>query len=339
MRATSEGLYWLDLRYNFYYSVVILPIAILLNTIGFLIFINKRMNHRHLFTGYINAFLCILNNMALTFYIATNIFAYSIYTKQPFMPITSSHSPVYSDLTCKLFGFIKRYLFHLPAVYQSFISFHCYTLIKYPSGLIKKKYIYLLIVIVIALLIAIINLPFAFYHYSKEIVIFKEVLNNSTIEYNQTFCTIQEDVDYIMDIQDVFIRGILPMILMLIFTVKSIRELNESSVRSNSTNNTILSKKKFIKSMISMNILFIILYLPWSIILVYFHTYSYVIGDAIGDIAQTTKLKFALTLTESIVIINNYSPIFFNLYYNQNFRGLFLRIKEVEMSLITTRID
>jgi hypothetical protein len=341
MIVPDESLYWLDLNYNFYYSVVIIPIAIILNTISFIIFINKKMN-RNLFTGYINAFLCILNNIALTFSMGTSIFQYMIYIERPFVPITSSHSPVYSDVTCKLFGFTKRYLFHLPAVYQAFISFHCYTLIKYPSGLIKKKYMYGVIVLAIAVFLAITNMPFAFYHYSKELVSVRSFVANSTKNYtytnhNQTFCTFQEDIDYAMDIEDIFFRGVLPMILMLVFSIKSIKELKESSRRSNTTNSKNSNRNKFIRSMISMNILFIVLYIPWSVMLVYFHTYSYVIGD-IGDSVTTTKLKLALTITESIVIINNYSPIFFNLYYNQNFRGILLRIKATDTSLTTTKV-
>jgi hypothetical protein len=327
MASTGEDLYWLELDYKFYYSVSILPFAIIANTTCFIIFINKKMN-RHLFTGYINAFLCVLNNIALSLFMVKSIFEYLVYTNRPFTPITSSHSPVYSDLTCKLFGFTKRYLFHLPAIYQAFISFHCYTLIKYPSGLIKKKYIYALIIIGIALFLGFTNITFVFYHYSKEVVLVREVVvagNNTFVKYNQTFCKFQHDLDYAMDIEDIFFRGILPIILMLIFSLKSIKELKESSRRSKSTNTANNSNRnKFIQSMVSMNILFIILYLPWSIILVYFHTYSYVIGDN-GDSVETTKLKFALTLTESVVIINNYSPILFNLYYNQNFRAIFLR--------------
>lgn len=139
---------------NIYYTIVILPIGILVNLISAWVYSRKNLNKTSF--GALYLILCILNTAALLISIILKVIIYNdidafVKASIPF---------------CRIAGLLHYVFLQAPSFQQAFISIEIFLSVSYPKRFIKlrsKKYSVIISCLLFILLI-VINLQYVIYY-------------------------------------------------------------------------------------------------------------------------------------------------------------------------------
>lgn len=325
------ALVYIDTAYlvKFYFTVSIMPFGILLNVISLIIFSNERF-HKNNSLGLLYIALCSFNIIALG---TETIFAS---LDQAEIDVTSK-----SLFSCRLFSFWRMSVFHVPSFMQVLISLSVLLKIKFPNKkvLTENRFILLLIAFVVLFVFVTNSVYFSFF---IEQDVFYDVIsiNNSNqtsqnVTTVENFCTTDRITDFAMDFVNLFMRDLLPFILIFILNIFSIRLLVFS--KKNAHVKSLKHEFQFGRSIIAANILFLIIYSPWSILFVIFHIQHYT--NLLHFTNELGYLKIIVNIFDCVGYLNNISTFFINFIFNLAFRSIFLNKIGLSKAKVSTISD
>jgi len=325
------ALVYLDTAYlvKFYFTVSIMPFGILLNIISLIIFSNERF-HKNNSLGLLYIFLCSFNIIALT---TETIFAS---LDQAEIDVTSK-----SLFTCRVFSFWRMCVFHIPSFMQCLISLSVLLKIKFPNKkvLTENRFILLLIVLVV-LFVFVMNSTYFFFFIEQDFF-YKLIIDNNTnqtqnVSYVENYCTTDRVTDFAMDFVNLFMRDLLPFILIFILNIFSIRLLVFS--KKNAHVKSLKHEFQFGRSIIAANILFLIIYSAWSVLFIIFNIQHF--QNSLHFTNEMGYLKIIVNIFDCVGYLNNISTFFINFLFNVVFRSIFfdkIGFQKAKISTISDR--
>jgi hypothetical protein len=335
MYAASRK-YFTNRQISLYFGIFVIPIGIFFNTVSMVVFCSKRLNNKTN-TGYLSAGLCLVNSMALTVQIIICI--YNMTDDSTYTVVSSSNAIAHSAFACRVFGFSEHFFFHIPSIYQMIMSIDVFTTVRHPHQFkwLKTKKGMGTFILSTVFVVFLLNIPHFFYSFNTITNLMigknKTIVSNRTVWINETHiidaCTMKEGIMFTLDLMHVFIRGIIPFVIMFVMNSITVRHLFVNKKKLGST----VGKKEYLfaVSVIPMNVAFLILFLPWNFL--YYYTHSSLVSNLNEDPDTLGTINFYLVIADSVAYFNNYSPFFFsiifnNLFRDQVFKGI-LKVKSV----------
>ena len=310
---------------RFYFSVIVIPIGIALNSISFIIFIRKRLNHKSIF-GYLYAWQCIFDIISLLNELIFTIFEYK-----------DIEVIAHSRFTCKtLYGWVK-YVTHLPSFQMILIALYFYVSIAYhKERMLFHKY-KLYIVLFMIVFVTLINCVFIIYEKEImeeiEISYFNETINKTLVGYQIKYeCKTEFILDFSLDWINLAMRDFIPFITIFLLNFLAIRFLFKSKTNVNSK----IRKKEFsfIMSIFVANFIFLGIYLPWSIVFVIYHVnHSFYFFPSL---IQSHLFEITATIFGSLAYLNNMTCFFTNIKFNYLFYEEFFQLLGIKKRVFPT---
>ena len=310
---------------RFYFSVIVIPIGIALNSISFIIFIRKRLNHKSIF-GYLYAWQCIFDIISLLNELIFTIFEYK-----------DIEVIAHSRFTCKtLYGWVK-YVTHLPSFQMILIALYFYVSIAYhKERMLFHKY-KLYIVLFMIVFVTLINCVFIIYEKEImeeiEISYFNETINKTLVGYQIKYeCKTEFILDFSLDWINLAMRDFIPFITIFLLNFLAIRFLFKSKTNVNSK----IRKKEFsfIISIFVANFIFLGIYLPWSIVFVIYHVnHSFYFFPSL---IQSHLFEITATIFGSLAYLNNMTCFFTNIKFNYLFYEEFFQLLGIKKRVFPT---
>ena len=237
----------------FYGSVVIVPIGFFLNLVQYIVYSHRNFAKANI--GFLMKLLTVADTVALSWNIL--VFRY--------LRLIGLDLSLVSNFSCAIFYFIARTFQETPFFFQAFIAFVNYLSVTNPSKymIFKKKGNLLACFISIGAMVALINIPNT-YRYLFEAT-------------NQTLtCKISDQMNIIATLEFSLVRNIVPLILMSIMNVLTVRALINPRIRLNFS---IKNEIKFARTMLMLGVVFVIFGLPFSLsqiaVIVYQYIFNY----------------------------------------------------------------
>ena len=311
---------------NFYMIMILFPVGIVLNLIQLYVFSKKTLNSKtnmgsmHALLSFFNLF-ALVNSILLTQLL-------------PFLKVDIKN---YTNFGCKLLSFTQRISLDIPSFQQVLITFQFYLSIKHPLKFIalqnsRKNY---LVVIALMIIFAMAeNIEYFFYEltltYSNITsdvanVTLNTTLNSSNIQpsmsdyltynyicYSSFYLTISAGISSLL------LRNFIPFGIMLVLNILIIVHVYQNHLKLNKSYKA-RGHKHFFLSIMSINALFFVLYLPWSIAqIIVFVQYFFTARSTTESISE--GVLFFYNIGWSISYLNYMFPFFVYLGFNRLFR-------------------
>jgi hypothetical protein len=302
---------------NFFFSVTVLPIGVVLNILSGIVFLRKSLNNKTNM-GFLCAIFCLFNTIALLSAILMNSFMYN------YIELADS-----SKSACQFFSLWNSWTLHMPSFQQVIMSLDVFMSVNYPNRFqsFRTKKNYLRVIILMVFLTFLVNLSYLFNNYD---ITFESDLNKTTnLTENKTeirSCSSYEAIGLMEDIINVLMRNVIPFVIMLTLNILMSRKL----FTSRKILGKIASLKKeyqFAISIVAMNFFFLIIYIPWSIAFVIYHVYAFL--PNLANLYLIEIFKFFQTIANCLAYINNFSVFFTNILFNYLFRNELLFILRI----------
>ena len=213
-----------------------------------------------------------------------------------------------SDLTCRLFSFLRRFTIHASSWIAVIISFDRITFVLYGHvnrfRFLKSKLNITCTILVIFTIIAIVDIPNLFH-----------LINQKGV------CKPDFVVKISTDIISIFFRTYIPFGLMVIFNTIMIRKIlqNKRIVANQSANSR--KETQFTLAVIASNAYFLILNLPLSLFYIFYDILFVFLYSSFFD-----KYLLANAIINDIAACEQTFSFFIYLAFNKLFRNTFLSI-------------
>ncbi len=318
---------------NFFMIMIIFPIGLFLNSLQLYVFSKKELNSKTNI-GSMHALLSFFNIMAIMF---------SIMLTQLF-PLLGISLKTYTRFGCKLLSFIQRVSLDVPSFQQVLITVQFYMSIRFPMKFItfqnsKKQFLFLILGMI--LFASAENIGYFFYDLAllqTNLTSANASSPNETILAFNNVCYASFDLTFGAGITGIIFRNFLPFIIMLIFNILIIYHVTQNHLKVNRTYKA-RGHKHFFISIMTINLIFFILYLPWSIgRIIVFAEYF----DTAHSKNQTIdkSIVFFHNIGWSISYLNYIFPFFVYIHFNRLFRKqLFLMVKYVSNEKSSTNVE
>jgi hypothetical protein len=323
---------------NFYFSTCVVPIGLLLNICTAIIFSRKNLN-RNCYLGYLYSILCILNILALS---------NSIIITQ-LLPFYDIDLLIISDLSCKFLSLWRNFLLQCPSWQQAFVSFNLFMNVYFPKRFtfLKKPKILAIIITLMLFTILVINIEYLFFELgfgwgwtsvnpnanssqtnrtqaaNMSFLVFQNRSTNGSIGSRTTIPTSTNSNQFrrrcraygalliIADAINILMRNVVPFFIMLLINIAIISKIRKSkrTINPNTKNN---GSRSFIISILAINFLFLLLYLPWSV--------TFILANLLEGNINEPLISLYQNSTIAISYLNNLSPFLINLAFNKLFR-------------------
>lgn len=338
----SDVAYLKELNKNIkiYFSTTIFSIGFVFNTMTILVFLRKGLYNNKTNMSLLYICLAIFDTLALFD---------SILFIQLF-PAINLNIQQMSDFLCKFTKLWHRTTLQAPSWILCIISFDRYRTVCLPPNklaFMKSKRNILIIILSINLILFLINsLHWAFYIERKYTLtkIFDVDLNKtinqsvlSSSACNPSSPIVQALSDNINSVMRAYVPFIIIFILNILLVkqfIQSKRKMQHSKMNSNNSstteNSSSMSRREiyFTFSVISLNILFLILYTPWTI----FVTFKSIFNSVNPN--PTPLTNYIILIVEQVVIsiafLMNTSSFVFNFFFNKLFIYEIMRILKLK---------
>ena len=292
---------------HFYFSILVLPISLLLNVISARIFFSKSLNSNATNMGLLYGSLCSLNVFSLINMLTFNILDYIQYDY------------LYTPFLCIFTNFWAKAVLHLPSYQQVLIAFFLWLSIahanKYKTAIRKTLYFNLAISVYV-----IVTNSFNFTYYLAP----NHTLNTTSISNPNTtwlVCVNIAYLDYISDCINIINRAVLPCILIFVFNFMSMRRIAHRNKRFKDMAE---KSSNFVHSVIGMNVAFLVIYFPWGVLFLVHHTANMVTNNSAdynaSDFINLYWFQTLFAISDCISYFNSMAPFFLNLMCNSIFR-------------------
>ena len=320
-----------DIDFNFFMIMIIFPIGLVLNSLSLYVFSKKELNLKTNM-GSMHALLSFFNIMAIIF---------SILLTQLF-PFLGLNIKKFTNFGCKILSFMQRVSLDVPSFQQVVITLQFFISIKFPMKFIamqnsKKQYLFIILAMIIFAVAE--NIGYFFYELTltyTNLTHFNST-NGTELSYNY-ICYASFYLIIGSGISSLIMRNFLPFILMLIFNILIIYHINQNHLKVNRTYKA-RGHKHFFISIMTINLIFFILYLPWSIAqIVVFVQYFF----TARSLTQTidTAVIFFYNVGWSVSYLNYIFPFFVYIKFNRLFRKeLFLIVNYVSNEKSSSNFD
>ena len=311
-----------NIDFNFFMIMIIFPIGLLLNGLQLYVFSKKELNSKTNM-GSMHALLSFFNILAIIF---------SILLTQ-LLPFLGIDIKTFTRFGCKFLSFLQRVSLDIPSFQQVLITFQFYMSIKFPMKFIamqnsKKQYLFIILGMVLFAVAE--NIEYFFYEltltYSNYTAVNASV-NDTNLSYNNV-CYASFYLILGSGIASLIFRNFLPFIIMLIFNILIIYHIIQNHLKVSRTYRA-RGHKHFFISIMAINLIFFILYLPWSIAqIIVFVQYFF----TARSLTQTVDVGviFFYNVGWSVSYLNYIFPFFVYIQFNRLFRKqLFLIVKYV----------
>lgn len=305
---------------KFYFSVIILPIGILLNILSARIFFKYIQNNKSTNMGLLYGCLSCLNVVALINLLVFNILEYNDYNYH------------YSAFTCKFLNVWEKVVLHFPSFQQVLIAFYLWLSICFPNKYkeaLNKTWYFEMALFIYIMIMSWTNLMY----YMGVDETLSSLLNNTSNE--SLVCTALNEFDFASDCIYILNRAILPCILIFWLNTLSLKKIVEMGKKFNNEKKS----SNFMRAVIGMNFVFLLVYLPWGIVFLIYHTTNYVYNDP--DHSNTShavnQLSFQMifSVCDCISYLNNIAPFFLNLAFNTMFRKEIFFLLNIKQSMVS----
>jgi hypothetical protein len=305
---------------KFYFSLIILPIGILLNILSARVFFKYILNNNSTNMGLLYGCLSCLNVVALVNLLIFNILDYNDYNYH------------YSAFTCKFLNVWEKVVLHFPSFQQVLIAFYLWLSICFPNkykAALNKTWYFEMALFAYVMLMSWTNLA---YYMGLD-----ESLSSSlgNISNQSLVCTAENEFDFASDCIYILNRAILPCILIFWLNTLSLKKIVEMGKKFNNEKKS----SNFMRAVIGMNFVFLLVYLPWGIVFLIHHITSYLNNDPDNSIASSlvNQLSFQLTFSicDCISYLNNIAPFFLNLAFNTMFRKEIFYLLNIKQSMVS----
>jgi len=306
--------------------------------------------------GVITNILCIVvfarpnfkkTNMGI-YYI--NISAWNIIYLLLYMLVFDSYNVYYIDLkllseaVCKITVFLQNFLRQIPPWFEVYLTFDRYLAVCHPTKYKKireRKYITPICFLLVALL-AIANIESFWYHLNHHVKPSHEGISSVQLGYHPyvnvskgyyiSKCMAKESIALSVDVISIMFRFVLPAFLMCVFSfliVKTVIESKKKTARKQSSVSIDKQKAKksressFTNTVIYMNIIFIILNTPVTIMLFVIHVYhsdydvftDSIIGNLYLITFDISNLYYGLRFVFNLIFNKVFQDEFFLMFH------------------------
>ena len=135
-------------------------------------------------------------------------------------------------------------------------------------------------------------------------------------------CSAINQIDYTSDCVNILNRAIIPCILVFVLNVLSMQKMAERAKKFKDPKGD--KSSKFVTSVIGMNIVFLVIYLPWGVIFFTHHTANYALNDPASldadDFVNLFSFQIIYSVSDCISYLNNMTPFFLSMMYNAIFK-------------------
>ena len=321
-----------DIDFNFFMIMIIFPIGLVLNGLQLYVFSKKELNLKTNM-GSMHALLSFFNVTAIIF---------SILLTQ-LLPFLGIKIKTYTNFGCKFLSFIQRVSLDIPSFQQVLITFQFYISIKFPMKFIamqnsKKQYLFIILGMLIFAVAE--NIEYFFYELTltyTNLTTANSTMNGTQLSYNYV-CYASFYLILGSGISSLIFRNFLPFIMMLIFNILIINHIYQNHLKLNRTYRA-RGHKHFFISIMTINLIFFILYLPWSIAqIIVFVQYFFTANTATQTI--DTGVIFFYNVGWSVSYLNYIFPFFVYIQFNRLFRKeLFLIVNYVSKEKSSSNFD
>jgi len=306
---------------KFYFSLTVLPIGVVLNTVSGKIFFTYSLGKHSTNMGLLYGVLSTLNVLALINLLLFNILDYNQYNYE------------YSEFTCKFMNIWTKVFLHFPSFQQVLIAFYLWLSIchsnKYKAAL-KKTWHFELGIFTYIMCLSVTNLTY-FIGKDPESSYLSSSSNHSLI------CIAVNKLDFTSDCINIINRAILPCIIIFLLNAFSLKKILHMSKKFNNGKKS----SNFMNAIIGMNLVFLVVYLPWGIVFFIHHTTNYVSNDPdslnMASFVNSFSFQMIFSICDCISYFNNMTPFFFNIWFNAKFRKEIFYMFNIKQSLVSTK--
>ena len=151
----------------------------------------------------------------------------------------------------------------------------------------------------------------------------------SNSSYEGLICIAANEFDLASDLINIINRAILPCILIFCFNALSLKKVIKMGKRLNHEKKS----SNFVKSVIIMNFVFVLIYLPWGIVFLTHHITNYSINDP-NSLDMTSFVNYyyyqmIYSICDCISYLYFMAAFFLNLTFNALFRQEILIILKI----------
>ncbi|RMZ97422.1 hypothetical protein BpHYR1_019265 [Brachionus plicatilis] len=297
---------------QYYFSITTMPLGILLNILSMWIFSRKRFN-KNTNMGFLYIILCLFNIIAL-------INQLIIYTLEKF-EIDPRNFNLFS---CKFYNIFASVALQIPSIAQIYISYDLYrSICNFKAKILSKKYYYFAILLSILGLFATNSIYFTFFiatdSISDETLI---DLNSTRLNSTITECIGTEITDLIGDGVNILFRDLVPFTIIFILNYSVTKQVLKSK-KNTQLGKSLKKEYNFAITVIAINIVFLLIYLPWAISFVLYHTMHFMSFTIEVDLDLFDMIQ---SISNCVSYLNNYSPFFINIIFNSMFRDEFMSL-------------
>ena len=321
-----------SIDFNFFMIMIIFPIGLILNGLQLYVFSKKELNLKTNM-GSMHALLSFFNILAIIF---------SILLTQ-LLPFLGINIKTYTSFGCKILSFIQRVSLDIPSFQQVMITFQFYMSIKFPMKFIsmqnsKKQYLFIILGMVVFAVAE--NIEYFFFELTltySNLTRVNASANETSIGYTNV-CYASFYLILGSGIASLLFRNFLPFIIMLIFNILIMYHIVQNHLKVNKSYKA-RGHKHFFISIMTINLIFFILYLPWSIGQIIVFVQYFFTARTLTETVDKAVIFF-YTVGWSISYLNYIFPFFVYIQFNRLFRKqLFLIVKYVSNEKSSTNFD
>jgi hypothetical protein len=292
---------------TYYFTVTIVPIGILINILSTLVFLRKNIRSTNM--AFYNQMISITNAFTLLFYLL--VYQSALLFNDNFFAV--------SDWLCKVLYFVRKTIREIGPIIESVMTFDRLMSVLFPTKykfLKKKKTI---VAIILATFLVYSGISFQNFQYYLSIT-YKNGTNGSMLVASKS-CTATRLVSIEGNFVSASLRSVVPFLIMLVCNLLMIKKLKAKkairSRRSSSSDSQHSKESQFTKTVMVLNVWFLILNFPEALLYIVKDVYSFYepLTSPTGQIL-TFCWNMVYLLTVLHYIVNN----FLNLKYNSIFR-------------------
>jgi hypothetical protein len=280
---------------NYYFFSIAIPVGTFFNTLAILVFSRPRLNRTNV--GFVSRCLACGNIATLLFMVLVNsdlFFSFDFNTC--------------SDASCAFITYTRKVVRELSPAIETLFTVDRFINVVHPGTrhfLQRNRNIALTILLIIASLM-LFNISNVFYFVERR---------NSSAPLAST-CSSNMPVFLTSDITRKLLMFFIPVGVMLTLNCLMVRKLKESRLRSHGTNR----KKEcdFNRTLMLLNIIFVLLNFPVSLLFIVKDGYLYTVGGGVDH--GFLVINFLFNLSLNLPIVYNASFFFLNYLSNRIFR-------------------
>jgi hypothetical protein len=290
-------------RIGVYTTTIVFPTGVFLNLLAIIVNIRPNLNKTNM--GYLYIWQSVVNILMLSIGIIT----------VPIREIYGINLASKSDFVCSFITFMMRFAAHISSWMNVFICLDRFVFVRFATStyLLKSKFKLTIVIIFGFTLIGLINIPNFFFSLNMRSI------NQANQTITSYVCGATQSITLATTLISILLRTFLPSACMIVMNVIIVRKLRSNAkLRATKTSRSNNIEQNFTRTVISLNIIFVLFYLPLAI--AYLLNISLVLFNP--QVSPVTTAAISLFLQSGILFggVNESLFFFIQLIFNRVFR-------------------